>query len=186
MIKARPVAAAAPSATSAPAPSTPRNAASIRREKLRDQFWPGSSLEIWDRKKENGFSTIPRTLGLIMTLIDELADRDKGKDVSRVYFELWCRNFDEAFIEIVDEEAMAFASGFTAPNRNVRTWKERIDVLQKLGFIYVMPVGSKKHGYILLPDPHKVIKKLQVEGRVSASWWGAYVKRASETGYVIR
>ena len=63
--------------------------------------------------------------------------------------------------------------------------KERIDVLQKLGFIQVMPVGSKKHGYILLPDPHKVIKKLKADGRVSASWWGAYVKRASEIGYVI-
>ena len=184
MIKLAPT---APSAVSAPASatSTPRNAASIRREKLREQFWPGSASEIWDRKKENGFSTIPRTLGLIMTLIDELADRDKGKDVSRVYFELWCRNFDEAFIEIADEEAMAFASGFTAPNRNVRTWKERIDVLQKLGFIQVMPVGSKKHGYIFLPDPHKVIKKLKAEGRVSASWWGAYAKRASEIGYVI-
>ncbi len=182
MIKLR---TAASPASAAPGPNGGRNAASIRREKLREQFWPGSASEIWDRRKENGFSTIPRTLGLIMTLIDELADRDKGKDVSRVYFELWCRNFDEAFIEIGDEEAMAFASGFTAPNRNVRTWKERIDVLQKLGFIQVMPVGSKKHGYIFLPDPHKVIMKLKVEGRVSASWWGAYVKRASEIGYVI-
>ena len=63
------------------------------------------------------FFYYPSNSGLIMTLIDELADRDKGKDVSRVYFELWCRNFDEAFIEIADEEAMAFASGFTAPNR---------------------------------------------------------------------
>ena len=183
MIKRTVASAAAPAAS--PTPNGGRNAASIRREKLREQFWPGSASEIWDRKKENGFSTIPRTLGLIMTLIDDLADRDKGKDVSRVYFELWCRNFDEAFIEIGDEEAMAFASGFTAPNRNVRTWKERIDVLQKLGFIQVMPVGSKKHGYIFLPDPHKVIKKLKDEGRVSPSWWGAYVKRASEIGYVI-
>lgn len=183
MIKRTVAAGARPAAS--PAPNGGRNAASIRREKLREQFWPGSAAESWDRKKENGFSTIPRTLGLIMTLIDELADRDKGKDVSRVYFELWCRNFDEAFIEIGDEEAMAFASGFTAPNRNVRTWKERIDVLQKLGFIQVMPVGSKKHGYIFLPDPHKVIKKLKADGRVSPSWWGAYVKRASEIGYVI-
>ncbi len=120
-----------------------------------------------------------------MTLIEELADRDKGKDVSRVYFELWCRNFDEGLIEVTDEEAMAFASGFTAPNRNVRTWKERIDVLQRLGFIQVVPVGSKKHGYMFLPDPHKVIKKLKAEGRVSANWWGAYAKRALEIGYVI-
>jgi hypothetical protein len=120
-----------------------------------------------------------------MTLIEELADRDKGKDVSRVYFELWCRNFDEGLIEVTDEEAMAFASGFTAPNRNVRTWKERIDVLQKLGFIQVVPVGSKKHGYIFLPDPHKVIKKLKAGGRVSQSWWGAYAKRALEIGHII-
>ncbi len=57
---------------SMPAANSTRTVASIRREKLREQFWPGSASEIWDRKKENGFSTIPRTLGLIMTLIEEL------------------------------------------------------------------------------------------------------------------
>jgi len=123
------------------------NPAEEKRKKLRDQVFPGCVTELWDRKQvTGGFTTIPRTLGLIMTLIEQLADRRKGHDVSRTYFELWCRAFDDYFIEVSDVEAFAFAAGFVSKGRNVRSWEERISTLEELGFVRVAPNGSKKRG----------------------------------------
>jgi|SRR5579872_1048169 len=160
------------------------NTPALKREALRDQVWPGSSTEVWNRKTEKGFTTIPRTLGLIMTLIEELVERKKGHDVSRVYFELWCRSFDEGFIDNLDEESSAFAAGFTT-ERSLRSWRERVDTLVELGFVRVAPRGNKAQGYVLLEDPHKVVKALQARNRIRAEWWGAYIKRCSEIGYKL-
>jgi hypothetical protein len=160
------------------------NAAALKREALREQVWPGSSAEVWNRKVGKGFTTIPRTLGLIMTLIEELAERKKGHAVSRVYFELWCRAFDEGFLDGPDEESCAFAAGFTT-ERSVRSWKERIDTLVELGFVRVAPRGTRPQGYILILDPHKVVKNLHAAKRVRPEWWGAYIKRCSEIGYTL-
>jgi hypothetical protein len=51
-----------------------------------------------------------------------------------------------------------------------------------LGFISVRPNGSKHHGYILLLDPHKVVKSLDLQEKLRAAWWGAYTKRATNVG----
>jgi hypothetical protein len=101
------------------------------------------------------------------------------------YFELWCRAYDDYFIEVTDVEAFAFSAGFIYKGRNVRSWEERVKILASLGFIKVAPNGSKKQGYVLLLDPHKVIKHLHQSGKVPQEWWGAYTKRASEIGYVL-
>jgi len=85
----------------------------LKRQNLREQLWPGSSAEVWNRKVGKGFTTIPRTLGLMMTLIEELTERKEDHDVWKVYFELWCRAFDEGFLDGPDEESCAFAAGFT-------------------------------------------------------------------------
>src|SRR5262249_54391904 len=153
--------------------------------KLRDEIWPGCENELWNRKQINGFTTIPRTLGLILTLLEQLAERKKGTDCSRTYFELWCRAFDDYFIEVSDVEAFAFSAGFVTPGRNVRSWAERVRELADLGFIRVAPKGSRKQAYILLLDPHKVIKHLKDAGRISREWWGAYINRAAEIGYSL-
>lgn len=152
------------------------NKAEEKRRKLREQLFPNCEALLWNRKEVLGFTTIPRTLGLIMTLIEQLAERQKGKDVSRTYFELWCRAFDDYFIEAADVEGLAFAAGFVSRGRNVRSWEERVGVLAELGFVRVVPNGTRKQGYILLVDPHKVIKALREEGRISQEWWGAYTR----------
>lgn len=161
------------------------NVAEEKRRKLRDQVFAGAAGDLWNRRQVNGFTTIPRTLGLVMTLIEQLAERKKGHDVSRTYFELWCRAFDDYLIEVTDAEAFAFSAGFVNRGRNVRSWEERVATLEELGFIRTAPNGSKKRGYILLLDPHLVVKRLQADGKISAEWWGAYTKRASEVGYVL-
>jgi hypothetical protein len=162
------------------------NVAEQKRRNLRDQIFPACAGDLWDRHQvAGGFTTIPRTLGLIMTLIEQLAERKKGHDVSRTYFELWCRAFDDYFIEVNDVEAFAFAAGFVNRGRNVRSWEERIATLAELGFIRSAPNGSRKRGYVLLLDPHRVVKKLKDDGKINPEWWGAYTKRASEIGYAL-
>jgi hypothetical protein len=150
------------------------------RRTLRDQLWPDAAEKLWHRTTEDGYSTVPRTLPLVMTLIDEL--KDKGRDISRVYFDLWCRQMDDSFVDVVDEEGFAYSSGFTTVGRNVRSWRERIDVLRDLGFISIQPNGSRKFGYILLNHPHRVVLALRAEGKVGDGWWGAFSKRVSEIG----
>jgi hypothetical protein len=157
-----------------------RKSIGIRRQELRDNLWPGESELLWHRTTEDGYSTVPRTLPLVMTLIDEL--KEKGRDISRVYFDLWCRQMDDSFIDVTDEESFAYSSGFTTPGRNIRSWRERIDVLWELGFIRVQPNGSRKFGYILLRHPHRVVLELKEKKKISDPWWGAFSKRVSEIG----
>src|ERR1039458_2562146 len=83
------------------ATATQRNAADLRREQIREQLWPGSSREIFDRNKHDGYSTVPRIVSMILGLIEELAD--KGKNSSRVYCELWFRAFHDKLIEVQGE-----------------------------------------------------------------------------------
>jgi len=140
------------------------NTAALKREALREQVWPGSSTEVWNRKTEKGFTTIPRTLGLIMTLIEELVERKKGHDVSRVYFELWCRSFDEGFIDNLDEEASASPLG--SPLSVVSILARTHRYTRRAWFRSNRTEGNKAQGYVLLEDPHKVIKALQAQNRI--------------------
>jgi hypothetical protein len=158
----------------------PKNQAEANREQIRDTLFPGSAQDIYHRKIHNGYSTIPRTLGLILTLIEQLAE--KGKNPSRVFCELWFRTFDDKLVEVKDESEFAYASGLS-----VRRWRERVDVLEKLGFIKLAPNGNKKYGYILLRNPNNVVQELRQKdaNSVGREWWTAYTKRCVEIGYQI-
>jgi hypothetical protein len=157
----------------------PTTKAGARRAELIERFWPGAASDLWHRTTEDGYTTVPRTLGLIMSLIENLGD---GRDASRVYFDLWCRQFDDSLVELTDEEEFAFSCGYETAGRGVRTWRERMDVLCKLGFIRNQPVGNRKFGYILLRHPHLVVQELRQAGKISESWWGAFMKRIAEVG----
>ena len=133
-----------------------KKSAAQRRLELRDSIWPGADQLVWTRHKDDGYSTVPRTLPLIMTLMNLL---EGAADASRVYGELWSRVSDEGFIELADDADHAYASGYVSP-RGVRTWGERMQLLVKLGFIQVKPRGSRRYGYVLLIHPHDVVETL--------------------------
>lgn len=163
----------------------PTNKAAAKRLQLRESLWPGAEPQLWHRTKEDGWSTIPRTLPLIMTLIDLLKP---GRDASRVYLELWCRQFDDSFVQVDDEEALAYSCGYLTPTRNVRSLRERLGLLEELGFIEVKPNGSRKYGYILLKHPHKIAKEIRdknLNPEIRDKWWGAWTKRALDVGAAI-
>lgn len=162
-------------------PNAKPNKQAARRIQIRDSIWADAAAAVWDRKKEKGFCTIPRTLALLLALIDHL---QKGKDASRVYFDLWCRAFDDYLVEISDEEAVSYSSGYTS-GRSVRTWRERINILEKYGFIRVQGSGIKRYATILLVDPHKAVKKLYEDNQIPKNWWAAFNQRAAEIGCTL-
>lgn len=53
----------------------------------------------------------------------------KGAPAGSAYLELWCRSFDECYVDMDDEEGMAFTTGFTG-QRAVTTWRGRIRSLR--------------------------------------------------------
>ena len=151
-------------------------AASNRRVDLRDQLWPESRAWV----AEKGFFQAPRTLPLLMSLISSKEISGK-KDASTAYFELWARNWGEGIVEITDEHDHAFAAGYEG-TRALRTWRERIYLLEKAGFIKIAPIGGRQVGAILLVHPQDVLDKLRADGRIKDNWWNAYVVRKTKTG----
>ena len=121
---------------------------------LRNRLFPNiAETELWHRKRSAGFTTIPRVMPLILTLMDRLS---KGKPVSAVYLEIWCRMFDESFINLKPRE-MAFHAGFSG-QRAEQTWSERMKILQKLGFIAIQPGPEGELSYAVVINPYRVIK----------------------------
>lgn len=155
-----------------------RKRAAERRLELRDSLWPGADKIVWSRHTDDGYTTVPRTLPLIMTLINLL---EGSVDASRVYAELWSRVYDEGFIEMGDEAEHAYASGYVTP-RAARTWGERVQVLADLGFIKVKPKGNWKYGYVLLVHPHDVVETLIKAGKVPEAWRTLYLQRLTQIG----
>jgi len=156
-----------------------------RRVALRDSLWPGAKSRVWKRTEEDGFSTIPRTLPLIGTLIRVLT---KDLDASRAYFDLWGRVFDEGLVDVLDEEEFAASCGYPTSGRNVRTWRERIEALVALGLVEVKPKGTKKFGYILLIHPHDAVQRLRKNRKkdIPEWWWSLFSKRVAEIGATLR
>lgn len=128
------------------------SAAEKKRRGIREIIWPGlDDNQLWLRQGSVGFITIPRTLPLIVEIINCMT---KGAPAGTAYLELWCRSFDECYVDMDDEEGMAFTTGFTG-QRAVTTWRGRIRSLQELGFIDVKGKGG--HTYALIYSPYQVI-----------------------------
>jgi len=152
-----------------------------KREELRETLWPGASANVWSRHRDKGFTTIPRSLPLILRLISELTP--KG-DASSVYLDLWARSYDEGLLTVHDEQEMAFSAGYDGP-RAARTWREHIDTLVDLGFIQTKELGNRDIGHILILDPHKVAAQLHATGGIPSEWWNAFVTRLNEVGATV-
>ncbi|MCW5713131.1 MAG: hypothetical protein KIT43_01265 [Bauldia sp.] len=152
-----------------PTPSArPRvTAATRRRLNQRKLLWPELDPElVWDRSTFTGFTTVPRTLSLILRIVDGL----DAKKAGRVYFDLWCRAFDDFVIEVRDEFELAFSAGYEG-QRAVRSWRERIAVLTDAGFVktYRAPHGAPR--MIVVLDPHPVVAERNRRGLVAAEDW---------------
>lgn len=133
-------------------------------EKKRNNLWkPLDKINDDDRifweqtgKKKKGFVNIPRSLPLILKIMDVLSP--KGKPVSSTYLALWCRDFGTGFIEIKDLDLLAIEAGFKGA-RATTTLNSRLKILEsdKLGFIRTKKGLTKKYESILMINPMLII-----------------------------
>jgi hypothetical protein len=149
---------------------------------LRAKLWPDINFrqQLWHRKRNDGFVTIPRTMPLIIGIIDDLT---KGAPAGMTYAELWCRSYDEMYVSLSRAKELAFHSGFTG-QRAERTWAEKIRRLATLGFISVKEGQAGALSHALIFNPYLVIKQLYESGHsgVSKEKYNALVERAIEIG----
>lgn len=159
------------------------NGASQSNLKMRAHLWSNlDEKSLWLRtdKTRKGFTTMPRTMALIINLIDDISKQvTNGKAVpaGRTYLVLWCRVFDEGFVKIDNEAVAALEAGYSG-ERNVTTWRQHLAVLRNLGFIDCKEGPAGPYQYILLYNPYQVIKKLNSSGIVQANMYTAIFQRA--------
>jgi len=153
---------------------------SARTLKLREQLWPDlDEASLWNRTTAKGFTTLPRTMPHIFEIIDDLGG--KGTPLARVYFSLWCRVFDESFVEIKSYKELAYEAGFSG-QRAVTLWKQRMALLVELGFILAEEGTGGVYDYILLLNPYNIIKQRYDAGEIQKHKYIALFNRAQEVG----
>lgn len=153
-----------------------QTAGSDRRAKLKKQYWADQAA--WNGMGSGWFKG-PRTLPLILGLLSNKG-LTEGRDVSRVYLELLARHMDGGVIEIGNEADHAFAAGYTG-SRAIRTWHERMQLLENLGFIRSKQIGNQRYKLVLLVDPVSAVTELRRKGTVPDVWWEVYLMRLLET-----
>jgi hypothetical protein len=127
---------------------------------------------------KEGWVALPRLMPLMLSIMDDLSG--KGFPVSRTYLELWSRmRIEESFLALNRPEEMAFHAGF-AGQRALRTWKDRMQRLAKLGFIGVKPGPLGDLSYAVIYNPYHVIKRAYLAGEVLENKWQALAIRANE------
>ncbi len=148
-----------------------------RREQIRKKLWPQEDACTGD--DERGWFYAPRTLPLILNVIDSKAVSRKVK-ASKVYLELWSRHMSGGVIEMKHEGEHAYAAGY-AGSRAIRTWQERMKILEEKGFIKTKRIANQQYRYVLLIHPTAAIERLRQQGMIDDSWLETYSDRQLET-----
>ena len=147
---------------------------------LREQLWPGMGPNLWHRLANKGFATIPKTMPLILRIMDEMT---KGAPVSSTYLTLWCSTWDNGFVQHIKPDEMAYASGFGG-QRGEHTWVGRMKKLQELQFIDLKAGKSGPITYALIHNPHLIMQwhyAQKTPGLTEASY-SALIERALDVG----
>jgi hypothetical protein len=155
----------------------PKSGVAKRREEIRQEYWPQEDL--WTGEKEMGWFSVPRSLPLVLTLLSS-KEISGGKDPSFVYLELLSRQRGEGVIEMAHEADHAFAAGYDG-NRAVRTWQERMKILEEIGFIRTVNIGNHRYKYAAIVHPTTAVQRLRALKKVPDNWWSAYLANKRET-----
>lgn len=142
--------------------------------------FPGFPQEwIWQRDRNHGYSTIPRTLPIAMQALNEI----KGHPAGHTLFCLWARSPDHPFLIIENQATFAGEAGFTGA-RAVDTWRRRMKVLLKHNFIAAQKGTSGEFHYVLLLNPNAAVEKMKVEGLVSDLVYSRFLERLADIGAI--
>jgi hypothetical protein len=156
------------------------NAIAKKQLAQRELLWPGTERYLWNRKANKGFATIPKTMPLVLQIMDDLSN---GKPLSSTYLGLWCETWDNSMVNASKHQDMAHAAGFTG-QRATYTWGARMQLLQSLKFIDIKAGKSGPISHVIIWNPHQVIRwhyKSKTHGLVEANF-NALLERAIEVG----
>jgi hypothetical protein len=160
--------------------ATNRTTGSNRRWAAKQEFWPADVA--WTGENEKGWFRAPRTLPLLLALLSSKLVSG-NTDPTRVYMELLARHVDEGVVQMATDEEHAFAAGYDG-DRGVRSWRERMRLLEEIGVIKIKKMGPKRYAYVLLVHPNVYVAGLRDAGKVDPHWSEAYRYRQLETGEV--
>lgn len=133
---------------------------------------------LWRRNRNDGFTTIPRTLPIAMQTIDATS---KGAPAGHSLFCLWARAPDNPLVIVENPATYAVETGFTG-ERAVDTWRKRMRKLRELGFIRTKAGASGEFHYILLLNPNIAVELMRQAGLVPDSIYGRFIERVAEVG----
>jgi hypothetical protein len=149
----------------------------IRREEIKAELWP-NEIPWTGEKPESGWFRAPRTLPLILMLLSD--KRISGKsDLSGVYLELLARHRDSGIVEMTSPGEHSYGAGYSGA-RGIRTWQERMKILEELGFIKSKGSGNLQYKYVLLVHPTIAVQRLHEKTLVPQKWWETYRPRQIE------
>lgn len=150
-----------------------------RAQQQMDLHFPKTPEEwTWSRKRNDGYTTVPRTLPLVMQAIDV---QSKGQPSGHTLFCLWARSPDHPLIVIENPATFASEAGF-AGERAVDTWRRRMKKLQQLLFILAKPGPSGDFHYVLLLNPNLAMELMRTRGEVQDGLYGQFLARMADIG----
>lgn len=160
--------------------------ASVKRLKMAERAQQQMALHFpnmppewtWHRKTNDGFTTIPRTMPIVMQIVDA---QSKGSPAGHTLFSLWARSPDTPFLMIENPSTFAAEAGFTG-ERAVDTWRKRMKILRELWLIATKPGPSGEFHYVLLINPNASVEWLRRQGRVQDGVYSRFIDRIAEVG----
>lgn len=152
---------------------------SERAQQQMDVHFPGFPGEwLWRRKTNDGFTTLPRTLPIVMQAVDF---QSKGNPAGHTLFCLWARSPDHPLLTIENPATFASEAGFSG-ERAVDTWRKRMKRLRELNIIATKPGPSGEFHYVLLVNPNAAMEWMRTQSLVQDGIYGRFLDRIIEVG----
>lgn len=159
--------------------ATKRLKMSERAQQQLDLHFPGfPSQWLWRRKTNDGFTTLPRTLPLVMQAVDA---QSKGQPAGHTLFCLWARSPDHPLVTIENPATFASEAGFYG-ERAVDTWRRRMKRLRELNLIQSKTGPSGDFHFVLLLNPNAAMEWMRAKGFVQDGLYGRFLDRLIEVG----
>ena len=159
--------------------ATKRLKMSERAQQQMDLHFPGVPAPwLWRRKTNDGYTTVPRTMPLVMQAID---NQSKGQPAGHTLFCLWARSPDNPLVTVENPATFASEAGFEG-ERAVDTWRRRMKTLQALNFISAKKGPSGEFHYVLLLNPNVAVEFMRHKQQVQDGLYGRFLDRLAEVG----
>jgi len=147
-------------------------------QQLELHFPRWSPMWLWQRKVNDGYTTVPRTLPQVMQAID---DQSKGQPAGHTLFCLWSRSPDHPMVIIENPATFAAEAGFSG-ERAVDTWRRRMKRLAELKFIATKRGAAGDFSYVLLQNPNVAMEWMRQSGLVQDDLYGRFLTRVTDVG----